>query len=354
MIDFIKSLRPIVTALVFSFCGGFIFSTLKIPLPWMLGPLFMVGAAGVSGIPSLRVKEIRGGRQAGQLIIGCALGLYFTAEVTRQVIHFGGYIIAAAFFGIAFGAIGGSLMKRLAGTTSATAFFASLPGGAAEMAALAEKAGARFDQVALSHSIRVLIAVSVVPIGVTLFGSGGAETYAPSTNVFSVSGVMLLILLASGSAMLFRKAGIPNAWLLGPLAVSLFLTVNEMQLSSIPPVMSIAGQILIGCSLGSRFKPSLRAESRTLILGILASSAFTLLMSVLMGLLLAWTINESASTMVLAAAPGGLSEMCITAKILHLGVPLVTSFQVARLAIVLTFSLPAWKILQFIRSKIAA
>lgn len=66
---------------------------------------------------------------------------------------------------------------------------------------------------------------------------------------------------------------------------------------------------------------------------------------------MAWLIGETSATMVLATAPGGLSEMCITAKILKLGVPLVTSFQVARLAIVVTFSLPAWRLLQAISKR---
>ncbi|MEI7432410.1 MAG: AbrB family transcriptional regulator, partial [Betaproteobacteria bacterium] len=119
-----------------------------------------------------------------------------------------------------------------------------------------------------------------------------------------------------------------------------------------PPVLINAAQLLIGCSLGSRFKPSLRTESRRLIIGIITTATFTLCLSAILGLIVAWLTGVSPSTMVLATSPGGLSEMCITAKILKLGVPLVTSFQVARLAIVVTFSLPVWRLLLFIKSKL--
>ena len=39
--------------------------------------------------------------------------------------------------------------------------------------------------------------------------------------------------------------------------------------------------------------------------------------------------------MILGTSPGGIAEMSITAKVLQLGVPVVTAFQVCRLVAVL-------------------
>jgi uncharacterized membrane protein AbrB (regulator of aidB expression) len=44
--------------------------------------------------------------------------------------------------------------------------------------------------------------------------------------------------------------------------------------------------------------------------------------------------------MVLGTAPGGITEMAITAKVLQLGVPVVTAFQVCRLVAVLVLAGP--------------
>ena len=219
------------------------------------------------------------------------------------------------------------------------------------MAVLAERAGARFDQVALCHSMRVLLVVSTIPLAVTLTGASGNDLFTPSTMEVYFPGLGALTLIAIIVGFAFMKAGIPNAWLLGSLAVSLLLTVTGQSSSAVPPLLINAAQVLIGCSLGSRFKPSLRSESRRLIIGIVANATFTLSLSAILGLIMAWMIGISGSTMILATSPGGLSEMCITAKILKLGVPLVTSFQVARLAIVVTFSLPVWRLLQLIKAK---
>jgi membrane AbrB-like protein len=326
-----RSLRSIATALALSLCGGYLFSLVKIPLPWMLGPLFLVGFAGINGI---RVSDIRGGRQTGQLIVGCALGLYFTPEVSRQLLEFGGYIVLAAFLAIMIGGLGSLVVRRISGIDPVTAFFGSVPGGAAEMAVMAERAGARFDQVALCHSLRLLLVVSTVPIAVTLTGANGNSVYTPLTN-----------------AVVFMKTGMPNAWILGSLVASMGATISGVTLSAVPPILSVAAQVLIGCALGTRFKPSLRSESHRLIKGILAGASCTVLLSTLVGVLVAWLIDESIPAMVLATSPGGIAEMCLTAKILKLGVPLVTSFQVTRLAIVLTCSLPLWKFFMKLKAR---
>jgi membrane AbrB-like protein len=334
-----------------SLCGGVLFNVLRIPLPWMLGPLFFVGFAGIN---SVRVSDVRGGLRAGQLIIGCGLGLYFTPEVSRQLLEFGGYIVAAALFGILTGVLSSRVLHRLSGVDPTTAFFASLPGGAADMAILAERVGARFDQVTLCHSLRVLLAVSIVPIAVTMTGASGDSTYATLTNAVVPAG--LAVLIAGGCAVgwLFMKMGLPNPWMFGSLFSSMGFTLGGVSLSALPSVLTVAAQILIGWSLGSRFKPSLRSESRRLIKGILASGLCTLLLSALAGILIALLIDESIPAMILATAPGGLAEMCITAKVLRLGVPLVTSFQVMRLVIVITCSLPLWNSFKWCRERLAA
>ncbi|MEQ1660720.1 MAG: AbrB family transcriptional regulator, partial [Hylemonella sp.] len=50
---------------------------------------------------------------------------------------------------------------------------------------------------------------------------------------------------------------------------------------------------------------------------------------------MAWLTGLHPATLVLATAPGGIAEMSITAKVLQLGAPVVTAFQVCRLIAVL-------------------
>ena len=50
------------------------------------------------------------------------------------------------------------------------------------------------------------------------------------------------------------------------------------------------------------------------------------------------------ATLLLGLAPGGIAEMAITAKVLQLGVPLVTAFQVTRMALVVMVTGPLFKL----------
>ena len=48
-------------------------------------------------------------------------------------------------------------------------------------------------------------------------------------------------------------------------------------------------------------------------------------------------------TMLLGTSPGGIAEMAITAKVLQLGAPVVTAFQVCRLVAVLVLAEPVYR-----------
>jgi hypothetical protein len=45
----------------------------------------------------------------------------------------------------------------------------------------------------------------------------------------------------------------------------------------------------------------------------------------------------------LGKSPGGIAEMCLTAKVLELGVPLVTAFHIVRYVIVLLLTGPIYQ-----------
>ena len=58
---------------------------------------------------------------------------------------------------------------------------------------------------------------------------------------------------------------------------------------------------------------------------------------------LAWVSGLPVASVVLATAPGGMAEMCITAKVLQLGVPLVTAAHVMRVAVLITSTGPTYR-----------
>jgi membrane AbrB-like protein len=142
----------------------------RVPVPWMIGPLLATAAARMAGWPAASSIALR---NAGQWVIGAALGLYFTPQVTALVLGLWWAVALAVLFALGLGALFGGWMQRALGAAGAgltpaqrraTAWFASSVGGASEMTLLAERAGARADLVAAAHSVRMTVVVLVLPL----------------------------------------------------------------------------------------------------------------------------------------------------------------------------------------------
>jgi uncharacterized protein len=317
--------------------AGLICSQVHTPIPWMLGPLTTLAFLRVAGV---RVGAPPGGRQVGQWIIGTSLGLYFTPQVVREVAGWWWLLAAGAVFAIALGYVGGVLLARLAGLDHTTGVFASVPGGAAEMSVLGERFGARVDRVAAAQSLRILIVVLVIPFAYAALGIHGTDAYVPGATAFDGLGYGLLMAATLAGSGVAQRLGLPNAFVLGSLAVAIPLTAAQIDLSATPTVASNAGQCLIGCALGARFEPDFLRGAHRFIVAVAASVVAAIALSAAVAALAAQMTGLSAATAVLGMAPGGIAEMCITAKALRLGVPLVTAFHVTRVAVLLLVTAP--------------
>lgn len=303
----------------------------------MLGPLFALAALRVTGS---RVAAPPGARYVGQWIIGTSLGLYFTPHALVTVAGSWPVILAATLFAIALGYACGLLLARLAGIDRTTGVFASVPGGAAEMATLGERFGARPDRVAAAQSLRILIVVALVPAAITLADVHGIDRFVPGAGRFDASGFVLLMAATLAGCAVFQLLRAPNAFVLGSLAVAIPLTATEVDLSSMPGLVSNAGQLLLGCALGARFQPDFLRGAPRFVGATVASVIVAIALAAGFAVMLAWLTAHNPAALVLGTAPGGIAEMCITAKALQLGVPLVTACHVARLVALVLVTAP--------------
>jgi uncharacterized protein len=334
-----------VVALALCAAGGALFAWLKTPLPWMIGPLLVMAAGNFSGA---RLRAVAGSRQLGQLVIGTALGLYFTPVVAREVVTSWPLLLVAALFAIALAWACGWFLSRVTDTDRTTAFFASVPGGAAEMAVLGERFGARVDRVVFAQSLRVVVVVIAVPFALTYSGVHGSDAYSPVLVPLDGPKLVLLLGVAAAAGALVTLAGMPNPYMFGPLLAAIALTSNDVQLSSIPTVITNLGQLLLGCALASRFERQFLGSLGAYVGAVLASIVLAMLLAAAFGAGLAWLTGLPVASLVLATAPGGLAEMCITAKVLQLGVPLVTAAHVTRVLILINATAPLYRIARYL------
>ena len=182
--------------------------------------------------------------------------------------------------------------------------FASVPGGAAEMAVLGERFGARVDRVAAAQSLRILIVVTLVP---TSFALSACTAPTPTSRARRCSRRAVMRCCwprrAAGS-LRGDGARLPNAFVLGSLAVAIPLTATSIDLSSMPTLASNLGAVPAGLrarlALSARF-PARRAafrrpRRRHRVGGDCVSAVFALIAGAVSGL--------HAATLILAMAPG--------------------------------------------------
>lgn len=335
--DALRGAPQWIAALAIGAAAGALFALLHTPIPWMLGPLFAIAAMRVSGVDLGVPVSVR---YTGQWVIGTALGLYFTPAVMRQIADVWYLPILGALFAIFIGYVAAGCLSRLARLDLTTSLFASVPGGAAEMTTLGERFGAREDKVAAAQSLRILIVVATVPAAFTLAGLRGSDVYTMGTTHFDALTFALLLLATLGAGWLAHRTKVPNGFVLGALAVSIALTASEARLSAMPVYVTNAAQVMLGCALGSKFQQDFLRGAPRFVGAVVASVLVSISLAALFGVALAFAAGQNAATMVLGMAPGGVAEMAITAKVLQLGVPLVTAFHVTRLLAVLLLTGP--------------
>jgi membrane AbrB-like protein len=318
---------------------------LRTPLPWIIGPL--LGTATAS-ILRMRTESWTPLRNAGQCTIGIALGLYFTPQVTALVASLWWAIVLGVAWALGLGAGFGAWLQRMnahrvPGLNRATTWFAGAIGGASEMTLLAERAGGRTELVAAAHSMRLLIVTVLIPFGMQFSGLHGLGLLPAGVREVHAGGLVLLFALAAAGAWLMERLDRANPWFLGALLVSMGFTMADVQLSALPTWLSNTAQLVIGVSLGVRFTPAFVHTAPRWLATVAVGTGGLLLSCALLALGMAWLTGLHPATMVLATAPGGIAEMSITAKVLQLGAPVVTAFQVCRLIAVLLLVEPPFR-----------
>lgn len=322
---------------------------LKTPLPWMIGPLLATSLLSIAGAPTESWGPLRNG---GQWTIGAALGLYFTPQVMGLVAGLWWAIALGIVWALVLGWLFGAWLYRVhaprmhgvpASMMRATSYFSGAIGAASEMTLLAERENARTDLVAASHSLRLLIVTVTIPFALQWSGLHGIDLLPPATRVVDWPGLALMAVLTGAGALAMDKLGRANPWFMGALVVSMGFAMAGISFSAVPQWLVNAAQLVIGVSLGVRFRADFLRAAPHWLASVALGTLGLMGMCALFAAVLAWGTGLPWVTLLLGTSPGGITEMAITAKVLQLGVPVVTAFQVCRLIAVLILVEPLFR-----------
>lgn len=320
---------------VIGFGGAGLFILVHLPLPWFLGSLTACIAASVANLPFDRPNQLSVAMRA---VLGVTVGAAFTPELLSR---FGSMTASLALlfpFMIAIIGLGMLYFERVAKYDRPTAFFCAVPGGLTDMVTMAADAGANPRTVTLIQATRIVLIVFLLPFWLTWVGGRTIGIFVPGAlHLHQVLLVDALTMIALGWAgwRLAERLGLAGAPLVGPMILSGLVHAMGLTTAKIPLEILIFAQVTLGILLGAQFRGlTFREFSSTMMLGA-GFSIVLVMVTGLMALLVSRLTGFDATTVLLAYAPGGQSELNLLAFILNLDVAYTALHHLVRLAIVI-------------------
>ena len=316
--------------------GATVFVVFKLPLPWFLGALTATMLASVLDVPFSPPPRLG-------LVVRAVLGVAIGAAFTPEILARGSPILISLLFIVPWMAIliglGYVFFTRRALLDPITAFFASVPGGLADMVLMAEEMGANARAVTLIQLSRNVLVVFALPLYLQWHDglAVGRQAFTAKSYIgdLSIDGAVELMLLGVLGEIGARRLGIAGAAIVGPMLLSGVLHVAGLTRALVPFEIMTPSQIVLGILLGSQFRGLTWLEFRTTLASGLMFTALLLLLTPMMATLVAQLSGYSAMQTLMAYAPGGQAEINILAFALGVDVPFVALHHLLRLALVM-------------------
>ncbi|WP_338451364.1 AbrB family transcriptional regulator [Niallia oryzisoli] len=330
-------MKGILKVFLLAVIGGYVFSLLHIPIPWMLGPIFSIITAqffykgALSWSP--RLQDI------GIVIVGIAIGEQFNLSLFRSTgilllyMFLLNIILIASSIALAF------VLSKWSRLSLKSMILGTIPGGLGQILLFAEEEK-DVDLAAITYFqiVRLLLVVVVIPFIVS-----GHIVSKSAANIPMSYSLILLFLLSWGFSYVAKCFKMPIAYFLAPIILVIGLQFAPFDLAPVPPLVMKGAQLLIGAHIGLMLKPHMiKLPLRYLAAGIL-SSVGLIIITYGTSLIVSHTLDFSFATSFLSTAPGGLDQMVLLADAIRADISVVSVFQIFRLLFIFLFVMPALK-----------
>ena len=316
-------------------CGALL-DWLHVPLPWLIGAMLVATALRMTERP-ISVPPVT--RPIGQVLIAASVGLAFTPEAVTALAQLLVPMVAAAVLTVAAGFAVAVLLARMAGIGMLHAVLASVPMGPVEAANLARHYGVPAASVVLGQTLRIVALILIIPpLLVMLDGSIRDPSEVLRTMPWTPGGALLMVACATLAAFAARRVGLSNPFFVGALAGAAGAAALSLPVTALPFPMLVLAQLFLGVWLGAVFDRTLLRQARSFIPAALVCTALMMALCAGLGLAILPFTDLSWQVLILATAPGSVTEMALTAKILQDGVAVVTAFHLVRIFLILPFA----------------
>ncbi|MEK9752364.1 MAG: AbrB family transcriptional regulator [Rhodospirillaceae bacterium] len=312
--------------------GAIVFQWIKMPLAWMIGAMVFTTIAALSGAP------IRGSSRLRSFVVpilGIMLGSGFSPEVLGRVHLWVPSVTAMLVFVVVSIASVAIYFYRVIGYGPVTAFFSASPGSLATMIVIGTEYGGDERRIALTHSVRVMLTVLIIPIYFRVFEGyvpGGFDQLGSITHL-SLRDGLILGACALGFP-LFKILRLPSAQILGPMVLSACVHIAGLTTAKPPVELLNLAQLVIGTGLGARFA----GVSIVRLFGVMSAAVGSTVFIVGLATLCAFGLSRATGlpfeAIWLAFAPGGLAEMTLISLTMGIDVAFVATHHLVRVTFV--------------------
>jgi membrane AbrB-like protein len=266
------------------------------------------------------------------VILGISLGSSVTPETVATMVTWPLSMLALtiAMVGITTSVM--AYLKFVHGWPTLDALFAAAPGALAQAMALAQDTGANVRAIAMVQTVRLFILAVALPLIFAAFGVAGLPPprggNAPMIQSLIELGV--LVLAASGAALLAYRFSIPGGLIVGAMAASGVLHGSGWVHAFLPVPVAIGSFVVMGAMIGTRLGGAdIRMLAKLGFVGLGALAVGTTV-GCLFAVAVAWALNLRLADVVMAYAPGAIEAMTIIAFALHLDPVFVGVHHLAR------------------------
>ena len=305
--------------------GGWLFSKLGLPLPWLTRPIAVTAVLAIAG---LRVSIPAWIRPVIFLMLGVTIGSRVDEEMVANLARWPASLgLLVLYLPVAIVTMYG-YFRLVARAEPNTALVSSTPGSMAYVLAYAAESGADMRKVIVTQSVRLGILAMLLPVAVTQVAPLPEPAILPPSSPFDQ--IWLFAAAAIGAALAAWKIRVPAAPMLGALTVTATLHATRLN-EAVPPHFAIvAAQVTLGSMIGGRLDGANRRELArvslvglgAVVVGIALSGLFALIVDLLLGVGFAQAL--------LAFAPGAIEAMALMAITLHLDPAYVGAHHILR------------------------
>jgi membrane AbrB-like protein len=326
---------PYTYAIALGLAGGALFAWAGAPLAWLLGAMLFTTTAAFGGV-NVRVHDRL--RTVMIIVLGVLLGSTFRPQLIHEIPGWGLAALLTLIALVVMTAIAFGFLRLVGRHDPITAYFSSTPGGVNSMVIIGEDAGANVRTISLTHAIRILIVVCVVP----LYFRYVQGVDVPAQTALSVGGTKygwleISILLGCGviGFPLAKMLKLPTPSLLGPMMLSAAAHMSGISHVSPPPALVAIAQVVIGAGIGARFAGVTFDELWKTALSAVGSALTMIGIVAVLAPFMADLAGVSPAAMFLALVPGGLTEMALIALSLNVDTAFVSAMHILRIVFVI-------------------